>query len=99
MVAGFIGGADYALEVVRSVAPAVLLVAAFTASLAIAWRYSRIVAVILYGAWLVAGAVIGVRAGDAETIEAVWGLGLLGFTSLVVYVVTRRKRRRDREPS
>ena len=92
VVAGLIGGTDYALAVVRAAAPGVLFFAAVTATLAIAWRYSHKAALILYVALLVAGAVVGVKAGDEQTIEALWGLGLLGLVLLLVKVVRTRKR-------
>src|SRR5262245_32637869 len=98
VVAGFIGGTDYALDVVRSVAPGVLLFAAGTATLTIAWRHSHKAALILYGAWLVANAVVGVTTGDEEAIGVLWGLGLLGFIGLLVSVVTRRNQRRHPSP-
>lgn len=98
VVAGLIGGRDYALDVVRSAAPPVLLFAAVTASLAIAWRYSHKAALAIYVAWLGAGAVVGVTSGDQETIEALRGIGLLGFILLLVTVVMRRKRRRHASP-
>jgi hypothetical protein len=78
VVAGLIGGTDYALTVARTVAPGVLFIAAVTTTLTIAWRYSPKAALILYVAWLVANAVVGVTTGDERTIEAIWGLGLLG---------------------
>jgi len=98
VVAGFIGGTDYALDVVRSVAPGVLLFAAVTATLTIAWRHSHKAALILYGAWLVANAVVGVTTGDEEAIGVLWGLGLLGFIGLLVSAVTRRNQRRHPSP-
>jgi peptidoglycan/LPS O-acetylase OafA/YrhL len=97
-VAGLIGGADYALGAARTVAPGVLFFAAVTATFAIAWRYSHKVAVILYVAWLAAGAVVGVMSGDQETTEALWGIGVLGLILLLFVVVLRRKQRRDASP-
>ena len=98
MVAGLIGGADYALAGVRAVAPGVLLIVAVTATLTIAWRYSHKAALILYVAWLAANAVVGVTTGDQETIGALWGLGLMGLVLLPVTLVMRRKQRRHGSP-
>jgi hypothetical protein len=98
VVAGLAGGTDYALDIVRDIAPGILLFAAYTAILAITWRHSQKAAVILYLPWLVAGAVIGVKEGDRETIEALWGLGLVGFVLLLVVVVSRKRRRHGSPP-
>lgn len=98
VVAGLIGSADYALAVVRSVAPGVLLFVAVTATLTIAWRYSHKAAVILYVAWLVASAVLGVTTGDEKTIDALWVIGLLGFILLLVVVMSRKRRRNASPP-
>lgn len=66
--------------------------------MAIAWRYSHKAALAIYVAWLGAGAVVGVTSDDQETIEALRGIGLLGFILLLVTVVMRRKRRRHASP-
>jgi hypothetical protein len=48
VVAGLIGGTDYALTVARTVAPGVLFIAAVMTTLTIAWGYSPKAALILY---------------------------------------------------
>jgi predicted branched-subunit amino acid permease len=98
VVAGLIGGANYALAVARAAALPVLLIVTVTATLTIAWRYSHKAALILYVAWLGANAVVGVMSGDQETTEALWGIGLLGLILLLVTVVMRRKQRRAASP-
>ena len=92
VVAGLIGGVDYAVAVLRGAALPVAFFAAFGAALAIAWRYSRAAGMVLYGVWLAAGAVLGVRSEDEQVIEALWGLALVSIiVVLTAYLLQLRK--------
>ena len=94
-VADLIGGRDYVVEVLAKAAPYMLGLAAFSAVFYIGGHYWPKLRLILYGGWLVAGAVLGVTTHDEQTIGALWGLGFLGLILLLLHVVTWRKRRRQ----
>jgi hypothetical protein len=97
--AGLIGGSAYLMDVMARVWPVAVGLAAFCAVFFIGGHYWPKLRLTLYGAWLIAGAVLGVASGDEEVIGALWGLALLGiFLVLPVYVVTRRKRHRAPSP-
>ena len=58
-VADLIGGRDYVVEVLAKAAPYMLGLAAFSAVFYIGGHYWPKLRLILYGGWLVAGAVLG----------------------------------------
>ena len=109
VVAGLAGGAHYLhyllylgdvpanlhyLGDVPAVVWLVVLVLAAYASIPVIGHFWPNLGGILYGAWLVAGAIIGIRSGDAKVIEASWGLALMGiFILLPLYVWNHEIRR------
>jgi len=88
-VAGVIGGVDSLIDVMARAWPFALGLAAFCAVFFIGGHYWPKLRLILYGAWLVAGAVLGVASGDENVIDALWGLALLGIFFAILYVLNR----------
>ena len=91
VVAGLAGGADYLHylgDVPANVWAAVVGLAAFCALFVIGGHYWPKLRLILYGAFIVAVAVLSAASGDTRVIEALGGLAVVGIFIALLFVLT-----------